>query len=216
MKKYSILSLFFLISLPTIFGTTPLVGKNDMFTQSKDWLKAQPYQKTSQAFLLSYGIRYINGHDGAVRYKKYMQFYTGKKFESRLDRDTLIDLAIFPAVDYVVGYAMIPVKGLVYVRGTTQKVSPHAMNFMLNNLQLAASAGITKFIHLGAEKKFEIKSQDIKNFGKACATQVTCDAVDEAVIQPLVQMAVGDDSTWVGLGVHSLANMALVYYFVGK
>lgn len=208
MKKYSVVSILFLISASTLFGKN-----DDMFAQSIDWVKYQSKQKTSQAFLLSYGIRYINGHDGAVRYKKYMQFYVQSP-ESKLNRDTLIDLGVFPVVDYVVGYPMVLVKGLVYARGTTKKVSPHALHFVLNNTQLATSAAITKFIHLGAEKGLsKINQQDIKNFGTACATQVACDAVDEMVIQPLVQMAVGDDSTWAGLGAHWLANMAFVYSF---
>lgn len=216
MKKYNMLGLFFLIVVSTLFGTTPpLFGKDDNLTWAKNRLKAKPYEKTSQAFVLSYAVRYINGRDGAARYNKYVQFYTQSP-ESKMNKDTLIDLAVFPVVDYVVGYAMIPVKGLVYTRGVTQKVSPHALHFGLNNLQLATSAAITRSIHMGVEQGLKIDKNGIKNFGKTCATQVACDAVDEMVIQPLVQMVAGDDSTWTGLGTHILANIAFVSCFAGK
>jgi hypothetical protein len=210
-KKYIVLNIIVLMNVSNIFGTS--WNAKDAQKAAQNFVYDCPYKKSTHAFILSYPLRFVNGKKGAGGGGGGASFYPTKPL-GQLDRDTAIDLVVFPVIDNAVGRIMTPLKCLAHIRGATQHVSPHATEFILNNAQLVTSAAITRAIGIGAGKGFNsVGQEDVKLFGKCFLTQVSCDAVDEAMIKPLVKMTVGDDNSLIGWAVHVGLNMAFVNLF---
>jgi len=195
-----------LMNVSSVFGTNWKIQENGM---------EKARQKSTQALPLAALIYFLYDGGAAARYGKYVKYYPTKK-EGKKNVDTAIDLLVFPLVDSAVGRVMAPVKKLAYIRCATQHMSPYAAESLLDNAQLITSAAITQTINLSVEKgPTKIDKDDVQKFGKACLIQMSCEAVDQAVIKPLVQMTVGDDTSLIGWVVHGGLNMAFFSLFTG-
>jgi hypothetical protein len=173
-----------------------------------------PYQKSVQARFLSYLV--YNDKESAARYVKNAEFY-GRKSKSILDKDSLIDLAVYPLVDNFIGCGMTKVTGIAYIYGATKYISPSTIKFFSNNTQLITSAALTKGVSIHAEKGLsKINNNDFKNFGKSCIAQVGCDAIDEFVIKPAVIMVIGDENSWTASAVRGVGNYVLAQYVMDQ
>jgi len=202
-----------LMNVSSLFGKESFM--KDTEKAAKKFVCNLPYQKSTHAFILSYPLSFVNGKSGAARYVKYVNFYSTEP-QGKLNRDTFIDLVVFPVVDNVVGRGMAPLKGMLYVRGARQLESPHATKLLADNAQLMTSAAITRAINLSVEKgPTNINKDDVKQFAQCCFIQMTCDAVDEGLIKPLVQMTAGDDSEWIGLATHTGLKIVFHSLFTG-
>jgi len=57
---------------------------------------------------------------------------------------------------------------------------------------------------------------DGEKFGKACVAQVTCDAADKYIVQPLVKSYIGNDNSWKAMLLSSVSNYVLSSIIIGE
>ncbi|HLJ31159.1 MAG TPA: hypothetical protein VKU36_01865, partial [Candidatus Babeliales bacterium] len=178
-------------------------------------VKEYPYQSAVPARIIS--CLYTDP-DKAARYVKHAQFYAKKNNRTwgTFINDNIIDHAVYPVVDTMVGAGMKQLNEVGIVHSVTENISKDNRKFLANNTQLIVSAGMVKLISIGSERGLSsITNQDYKNFAKSCTAQVGCDAADEYIIKPTVDAMVGVDS-WTGWGLRGITNFFLAGYIIDK
>lgn len=175
-------------------------------------LQEYPYRTAVPARIIS--CLYINP-DKAARYVKHAQFYAKKNNRTWIS-DNIIDHAVYPVVDTMVGAGMKQLNEIGIVHSVTENISKDNRKFLANNAQLIVSAGMVKLISIGSQRGLSsITNQDYKNFAKSCTAQVGCDVADEYIIKPTVDAMVGVDS-WTGWGLRGITNFFLAGYIIDK
>jgi len=149
----------------------------------------------------------------AARYVQHAQFYAKKK-ERDWVNDNLIDHLAYPIVDHAVGNAMAIINKAEAVNAITDNISHKEREFIADNVQLIVTAGlITVGRNMLGEKGATL---DGEKFGKACVAQVTCDAADKYIVQPLVKSYIGNDNSWKAMLLSSVSNYVLSSIIIGE
>lgn len=208
MNKYIFLTVVALVNVSGVIEAGPSYAQQAVrATQEK--VMDLPYQRANQARLLS--LIFINDQELAKRYRKNAEFYA-RKSKIILELENVIDLVGYPVVDIVVGNGMNKIDELELIPNAMKRISPSNKKFILNNVQLITSAGITKVITIQATGK----NVSFKQFGQSCAAQVGCDVADEFVIKPVVKMVVGDEDSLTAWGLRWVGNRIVAGYVTDK
>jgi|SRR5579862_5190881 hypothetical protein len=148
-------------------------------------------------------VLYANGVDRKVTHRglKHAIFYSPNRSREYLSHDNAIDYALYPIVDVLVGEGMSKLNSFEPIKALTKNISKDNKEYLANNVQLITSAGIIQAIRLESQKGISnVDGNDIKKFGKNCAMQLGCDAVDELIIEPAVRKLVKDQDSWTAFG----------------
>jgi len=201
--------------LSSIFLANFVVNAN--IEDAKKVVNDLVYKKSIHARMISYTF---SDKDQAIRYVKNAEFYGyGRKSKTNkcFGYEHMIDFAVYPIVDTVVGHGMNKLTAVACIYGATKGIVPSNIKFLSNNAHLITSAAITNLISIEAGKGIsKINSNDIKDFGKSCAAQVGCDAIDEFVVKPVVKMMVGDETSWTACALRGVGNYMLAQYVMDK
>jgi hypothetical protein len=160
------------------------------------------FGKTVEACVV-FGILDGNGVDRKVttRGLRHAMFYSPKRANDFFSQDNALDYIVYPIVDVAIGQGMSKLNSVEPINALTKNISKDNKEFLANNVQLIASAGIIKAIRIDSQKGISnVNGNDIKNFGKNCAMQVGCDAVEEFIVEPAVRKLVKDQNSWTALG----------------